>query len=506
MSRPRHQQVALGVGTALSGCGALFLLVRFLQTVSARFSYGFDLEWMEGGMLVHAWRLREGLGLYVEPSADFIPYIYPPLYPWLLSLLGPADYGTGRLLSAVATLAAVGALVALLRRDGTPWLFALGGAAAFLSCYDESGSFYDLVRGDALALGFASWFLVALRMAGPRSVGVAGLLLVAAYLSKHNYALLGLPALYWLWRFHSRDLALRFLAASAGVALMITAGLTLASEGRFLVYLLGVPAVHPFVADRAFPGAGIEMLKAVPWVAGAASVAGVELFFFRHGKEREPVHLEAVAFWVGMAGVVWILCAVMRGHHGGFINVLMPGFWMLSALGARLLGRLWLARPHTILALAMGLLFAVQAWQGAWEAKRYSPTKADVEAGQALLATIAGYEGEVLVPHAPWYPALVGKTPSFPLIALWDVEHPGGPLFRYTRRVRKAFAEQRWDAVIVTRPKKSGRNGLGHGMAKTYERAPSKDLKLKGRAFWSRAGWRVRPTQVWEPLDENESR
>jgi hypothetical protein len=99
----------------------------------------------------------------------------------------------------------------------------------------------------------------------------------------------------------------------------------------------------------------------------------------------------------------------------------------------------------------------------------------------------------------------VGKNPSFPLIALWDVEHVGGPLFRTTRRIKKAFAEQRWDAVIVTRPKKSGRNGLGHGMAKTYERVPSKDLKLKGRAFWSRAGWRVRPTQVWEPRTENES-
>ncbi len=506
MSRPHGRPIALGLGCVLAGGGLLFLLVRFFQTVSARLSYGFDLEWMEGGMLVHAWRLREGLGLYVEPSADFIPYIYPPLYPWFLSILGPVDYGTGRLLSAVSAVAAAGALVALLRLDRTPWLFAVGGAAAFLSCYDESGSFFDLVRGDALALGFASWFLVALRAAGPRSVVVAGLLLVAAYLSKHNYALLGLPALYWLWRFHSRAIALRFLLASAGVAVFVTGALTWATEGRFLVYLLGVPAVHPFVAQRAFPGAWIEIMEAVPWVAAAAALAGVVLGLADGEERRKWVRREAVVFWVGTAGVVWILCAVMRGHHGGFINVLMPGFWMLSAVGSWMLGRLWLTRPRPLLALAVGLLFAIQAWQGAWDPKRYTPTEADTEAGQALLATISGYEGEVLVPHAPWYPALVGKSPSFPLIALWDVEHPGGPLFRATRRIRRAFAEQRWDAVIVNRPKKSGRNGLGHGMAKTYERVPSKDLKWKGRVFWSRAGWRVRPTQVWEPRDENESR
>ena len=38
-----------------------------------RWNYPFDLEWMEGGMLVHVDRLRSGEGLYVPPSADFIP-------------------------------------------------------------------------------------------------------------------------------------------------------------------------------------------------------------------------------------------------------------------------------------------------------------------------------------------------------------------------------------------------------------------------------------------------
>ena len=42
-------------------------------------------------------------------------------------------------------------------------------------------------------------------------------------------------------------------------------------------------------------------------------------------------------------------------------------------------------------------------------------------------------------------------------------------------------------------------------MAKSYERVPTKDVSMPGRVFWTRAGWRVRPYRVWEPISENES-
>ena len=57
------------------GIGALLW-----RTVSPRLSYPYDLEWMEGGMLLHADRVMQAEPLYVLPSADFIPFIYTPLY------------------------------------------------------------------------------------------------------------------------------------------------------------------------------------------------------------------------------------------------------------------------------------------------------------------------------------------------------------------------------------------------------------------------------------------
>ena len=87
----------------IAGLAALGLL---LYTAAGRYDYPYDIEWMEGGLLTHAWRVREGLPLYVEPSVDFVPFIYPPLYAWVLGTLGHVfelGYPLGRLLSLAGT-------------------------------------------------------------------------------------------------------------------------------------------------------------------------------------------------------------------------------------------------------------------------------------------------------------------------------------------------------------------------------------------------------------------
>ena len=105
------------------------VLAHLFTSFGQRWSYGFDLEWMEGGMLVHVDRLRNGQGLYVEPSADFIPYIYPPFYPWVLSVLGEPSYSVGRLVSIGGTFAAMGAAVVALRQERIGWAFAIAPIA-----------------------------------------------------------------------------------------------------------------------------------------------------------------------------------------------------------------------------------------------------------------------------------------------------------------------------------------------------------------------------------------
>ena len=43
-----------------------------------RLPHLFEIEWMEGSMVDHVRRVIDGQPLYVAPSLDFVPFIYPP--------------------------------------------------------------------------------------------------------------------------------------------------------------------------------------------------------------------------------------------------------------------------------------------------------------------------------------------------------------------------------------------------------------------------------------------
>jgi 4-amino-4-deoxy-L-arabinose transferase-like glycosyltransferase len=93
---------------------ATFAIVAFL-----RLGFPFELEWMEGSSIAHLDRVAHGLPLYVKPSIDFTPFIYPPLYfvvaSWVAKLTG-VGFVPLRLVSILASLGTM----ALLYWNGAP--------------------------------------------------------------------------------------------------------------------------------------------------------------------------------------------------------------------------------------------------------------------------------------------------------------------------------------------------------------------------------------------------
>jgi hypothetical protein len=260
----------------LPAIGGVFLLQLFVRQFALRVGYPFDLEWMEGGMLLHADRVLKGEGIYVPPSMEFIPFIYPPLYPWVLAACAKVfglGYAVGRTISFLGTVVACTALVAAVRREGGTILLGLGAVGLFLSTYDETGAFMDLVRADGLTIGLLAWSFVCARAQWWRA---AGLLLVLAFTGKHTNAVFGLPTLLWAWRYSGRGAAIRYALWSVLPALAFTIGIELATHGWFLTYLVGVPSVHPYKGERAFPGAQLDIAQALP-VAVVLGLCGVAL-------------------------------------------------------------------------------------------------------------------------------------------------------------------------------------------------------------------------------------
>ncbi|MDG1478871.1 MAG: hypothetical protein P8R54_04735 [Myxococcota bacterium] len=467
--------------------------VLLWQTFAGRVLYPYDLEWMEGGMLLHGLRVMEGQGLYVEPTASFIPYIYPPLYSWLLGGLGEIfglDYALGRSISMVGTLVAAAGLVAAIAGERLGVLLGIGAAGLFLTGYDESGSFYDLVRADGVLIGLVAWALVAARHGWLRT---SGLLLTGAYLAKHSVAILGLSILYWLWKNTDRAAATRFVAWSVGPALLVTGAVQLSGDGLFLTYLLGVPSRHPFVLGRFIPGAEREIFMTLPLTLGLAGLTAAAWLartrFPSLNRPPRPIG-SGLSYWLIQGGMLVLLSAVMRGHHGGYVNVLIPGIWAAALWSALAVGRVRAEWPLLTVRIATSLLIAGQLWVGRWDPAPLTPTAEDVAAGDALIEEIAEVDGEVLAPQFPWYPVMAGKTPYFHLIALWDINHTGGPLEHGVAHIEQAMSDKHWAAIFTANSK------LEHGFKKNYRR---QSTIQSGTAMQPVTGWRVRPRYRYIP-------
>ena len=540
---------------------ALWIAGRVLLAFAGRFDHPFDLEWMEGGMLAHAWRLQQGLGVYVAPSPDFVPYIYPPGYPTLLAGLGALfglEYPLGRLLSIGGTLAAAAAIPFVTGRQFGRWVVGLAGAALYLGLFRASGGFYDLVRPDALGMACLAWSVALATERWRGAEIVSGLLLCAAFLFKHNFALFGVPLLAGLWLRDSWPLAVRFVAASAGPALLATLYVQVVSSGHFLTYLLEVPRSHPMMWARfwhAQPGElGVWLMPAVvavsgwlltrshagrrpwewafvllpailgaralwirtpirgidmgePWVAtvaGAALLAGLGAAtgaVLRAAATRSWAPSWRVVMAVGVGAVALLLAGLMRAHHGGFINVLMPAHWVL-VIGLCMVAEDARRRMGTVGVVGSALVLVAQlGWVGyRLDAQAVIPDEDQVAAGRAVEQRLAEAcaDGLIWAPQFAWLPTRVGRPPSMPLISLWDVaDHPRGPYrAQATQMMRDALSSHHWTCVLQG----AGRHSAWKGLTEQYQ--VQERLRAPANQLHPMTGWRVRPAEILVPRSD----
>jgi hypothetical protein len=535
---------------------AVLLLLLVGWTWLARIPYPFDLEWMEGGMLAHAWRLDQGLPLYAAPSPEFVPYIYPPGYSAVVALLGKVfglSLPLGRVVSVVGTVAAAGSIGFVVRRVGGTPLVALCAAAVFLGTYPQSGAFYDLVRPDGLCLGLLGWSIALVWVRARWAPVAAALLLVAAFLVKHNAAAFGIPlVLGFGWR-HGWRAAGAFAVAAIVPAAVAVGLLQWRSDGWFLRYLVEVPASHPVPLDRMYVATPREWGTPLPVAFGAIAAAALWYGTERSGPIPRPVAAFApvvVGMWVGavltyippppesgqynvpsafaffaigavpvalgMRAAGWVadrrapsrqlvfylalgltagvFAAWMRAHAGGFLNVHVPMFYVV-ALGFGLVCTWAMQRwPTDAMKTAVGAVMTAQlVWSIALFGRpKLVPTRQDYAAGEQMVAAVKAIDGEVLSPFAAWLPVYAGKPPSLHYQGLWDLELSEGPIRQEIRVVQQAVRQKRWDAVLA------GNQKFPYALSESYQ-VDKTVLDPKGRGLMPKTGYKARPERILVP-------
>jgi len=447
------------IGLGLCVLPAVLSLIAQGRLFAGRVSYPIDLEWMEGGMLVHAQRIADGQGIYVAPSMEFIPYLYTPLYPALVALLSfvfPLGYVLGRLVSisafAGALLCMVVAVIGEARERQGRWLAALAGiagAGAVASGFAFTGQFYDLVRADSLLLLLEVIALgLALRGKGWPSAVVGGIVIALGFFTKQTASILGigigLGLLIANWR--------RALCFGAAAAVTLGTGFLLlmrTSDGWFWTYVFQLHQSHAFSWNMAFVGASVATAKH-GWPVYAALVLVTGILAWRRGLRRA----DAILFGSVLAGQAAAM--VGFGTKWAFANAFIPAvfFPVLAAalLTARLLGeartevridRRWLTSPGAAATLALLAWQPIHAQAAATD--RTVPTSRDRVAAAALVSELRELPGPLFIPSHSYYGVLAGKRSFVHRIGLYDVD----AAFAMRERLASSLREQTFASVVL---------------------------------------------------------
>jgi hypothetical protein len=355
----------------------------FASSVAQRLPCPHELEWMEGALADHAWRVAEGLPLYAAPTPEHVPFLYAPLLFWLGALgihCGLDGIVALRLVATACTVATamlIGHWVRVASGRLVPGLVAAG---LFVAGYGWLAYWYDLARNDSLFV-FACLATAYTLQHGPRWRWLLAALLATVALLAKQSALMWLPAvgvgaLCLDWR-----LGLRFGAACVVLMGIAIGALHLGSDGWSTFYLFTMPGHHGWVGDRKL---GFWTEDVVPMLP-ALLLGGLGFVVqWRQGARGPALFLAAV----GSGG---LLCSwLSRLHVGGFDNVMMYGFAAACVLAPIAAGERPLRHVGPLLlVLQFGLLGVAPIWRLA------------LTAGQQPAWLGIGSYGVAAVAHAP---------------------------------------------------------------------------------------------------------
>ncbi len=392
----------------------LVQITGLARIIATRLHYPMDLEWMEGGLLIHAERLLAGQTIYTDPGSGFMPYVYPPLYFVLVALAGTVfglDYAVGRWISTLAIAAAAALLARAVferfRPLPLPLLWAVLALGMIAAGYPVTTGWYDIIRSDSLALAWCvGAAAVVERVAvGPatssagsrwRILGLSALLTAALFTKQTCIFYVAWLLAFLFWR--ARRAALTLTLTTSALCGTVLLALLLSSSGNYWHYTMVVMREQATVPARMQSGL-TRLLEFAPYLAALPLVAPLLAL-------RRRLSSSAV-LWLGM---------LLASLPAGLLPYAKPGGWDNNFLGAVVLAgpallcvladtlRALQERPRVSRAVlwAAAPALALYVHARTYDYAGYMMHPAHRSGAEALNQYVRNLWGGVLIPHRPW--------------------------------------------------------------------------------------------------------
>jgi hypothetical protein len=380
-----------------------------------RIAYPYQLELYEGVLVEQVLRILEGRALYAEPTIEYIPSVYPPLYFYLSAFLAKI-LGIGflplRLVSVLASLGAFFLVYLMVKKETGRKDLALAAAALLAAVYKINRDWYDIARVESLYLFWVLAVLYLVRFAKTsKGLALAGLCAGLAFLSKQTALAIFLPLFVYSVFVHRRR-SLFLIGSAAAVIGLTTVYFENISGGWYTYYLFKVPAQHAasFMGERLWGFWLKDLLAGLPVAFPLALV----FFFVKDPGIPKQTKLFYLCAAIGMLGMSWL----GRLPVGGARNALFPAHaWVAVVLGLSahtlIRGTQYLFLPGRLKEIGIVspyyLLLALQLVLLIYDPFMRIPQKASYEAGRETVRRMAAVEGEVYAPSLPFVPRAAGK-------------------------------------------------------------------------------------------------
>lgn len=511
--------------------GIVFIIV-YIALVFFRIRYPFELEWMEGGSVDHVRRILAAERLYVRPSLEFVPFVYPPLYYYvsaLVSLFTGVGFLPLRLVSFIASLGCLVVIFQFVKRETGSAFSGILASGLFAATFRISGAWFDIARVDSLFLFFflAGLYTIRFRVS-PKSYVLAGVLFSLSFLTKQIAFVIFVPIAFYciLYNWRTSIFLIGTIVATIAASTFVLDGI---HDGWYSYY------VFDLVREHAIETRGLLNFWTRDLIAPLAIACATATFYIlarllhpaRHGHPVRscgsvaPADLmdrdvsvrradHATLFYslmaVGMIGGAWL----SRLHSGGYDNVLFPAYAAVSILfGLGIHTVLESIRTFPVAGQRLVELFVFLVCIGQFVSLAYNPfhqipTRRDLEAGRTFVTTVAQIEGEVFVPFHSYLPALAGKASHAHGMAVSDILRgdDGAIRAQLIEDMRQTIRERRFAALILDDTffswfLKDILPELSRDIEENYvRRQPVFDSDTP---FWPVTGMRTRPEFIYVP-------
>jgi 4-amino-4-deoxy-L-arabinose transferase-like glycosyltransferase len=427
---------------------ALYWVVFTLYVWIQHLSFPLNLEAMELTVLQHLQRIMDGKLVYVEPSSEFVPLAYAPLY-YYVSLPFAWIFGASLFtLRLVAVLAAIGCgivifLIATEQTRSVWWsVIAVG---LFAAAYRVMDTYLDNAHSDSWLLFCVLLGCYLIEKRSSRVTDVIGILcLITSFWFKQHGALFAIGGvLYLTWRDGIAKAWLYWMLALLFGPILYVLAPTLIFGPLFHYYTFTVPSNWSELNFDAIKRFAVFVVKNYVLLAGVGVIAPVLLLMKKIGKINIWYFMLPFALLSGFMGAL---------DPGSNNNVFIPmGVWFIltGVLGLYTLAEHFHATTQWSLhLLVIGVSFSLFFYQPG--SVVISPKAPD--AYQDLVTYLNSFEGTV---YAPWLgPLETGYkfSPTVHWVPMEDlIRGPGVNVYDHpnTRRLLDSVINPAGDAYIL---------------------------------------------------------